>query len=421
MDDRTRAVTAVAVAALVGIGGLLAVEAITGFRPGVAPAASIARVDVPSATTNLSTVTPIPTTLPTRVPTAKPTPTPLPWKATWSKPRRVDQESCGQFAVGIDAQSRYHVVTSCDLRYSVTNADGHWTTTSLADSKAHEPLIAFDGDQAYIAYWRELPWDADTCGGPDSMPPSAGVYYRHRTLPDGRWSKAIPFGALGDHLTGFRVDSGVLHAIVLNQTSERLGTFYIRSTQDPVVSARFRIDARDVSLRVGDDGRARVAYWADGSLFYGIFNGSGFSTSKVATGRTDGPAALILGPGDQPHIVYTIARPTGDGGCGDSEGLARTGTYHATMVDGKWVSERVTKTVGLPSLGLDPGSGRVHVIVGNTVYTKEPSRAWASARLPAGVEDPEMRVDPATGRLLLVYIRSSPDGESDGLFAIASS
>jgi hypothetical protein len=420
MDDRTRAVTAVAVAALVGIGGVLAVEAMTGLRPGAAPAASIARADVPSATATLPTLAPLPTALPTVVPTAKPTPTAPPWKATWSKPGRVDKQPCGDFAVGIDARSRTHVITGCDLRYSVSNAAGQWTTSSLADSKAHEPLIAFDGDQAYIAYWRDLPWDADTCGGPDSMPPSAGVYYRHRTLPDGGWSKAIPFGARGDHLTAFRVEDGVLHAIVLNQTADRLRTLYIRSTQNPVVSARFRIDARDVALRVGDDGRARVAYWADGSLRYGTLNGSGFSTSKIATGRTDGPAALALGPGDRPHVVYTIARPTGDGGCGDPEGLARTGTYLATMVDGKWTSERVTKTVGLPSLALDPGSGRVHVMVGNTVYTKEPSRGWTSARLPAGVEDPEMRVDPATGRLLLVYLRSSPDGESDGLFAITS-
>jgi hypothetical protein len=419
VDDRAKAAIAIAVAAVLGIGGVLAVEAATGFRPGAAPAASTARFDVPGATATPPISSPMPSTVPKLVPTAKPTPTAPPWKATWSKPRRVDKESCGEFAVGIDASSQYHVITSCDLRYSVTNADGQWTTTSLGDSKAHEPLIAFDGDQAYIAYWRELPWDADTCGGRDSMPPSAGVYYRKRTLPDGGWSKAIPFGALGDHLTAFRVDGGVLHAIVLSGNSERLRSFYIRSTQNPVVSARHKIDGvRDVSLRVGDDGRARVAYGADGSLRYGTFNGSGFSTSKISDGPTNGPPMLILGPGDQPHVVYTITPPTQ--GCGDAEPLSRAGTYYATMVNGKWSSQRITKHLALVSFALDPGTGRVHVIEGNTLYTKESSRAWASARLPAGVERPVMRLDPATGELLLVYLPSNPDGESDGLFAITS-
>jgi hypothetical protein len=101
--------------------------------------------------------------------------------------------------------------------------------------------------------------------------------------------------------------------------------------------------------------------------------------------------------------------------------LARTGTYHATTVNGKWASERVTKKLGLPSLALDPRTGRVHVIEGDTLYTKESSRAWASTRLPAGVDHPVMRLDPTTGSVLLVYLRSSPDGESDGLFAITSS
>lgn len=420
MDDRAKATVAIAVAVVLGIGGVLAVEAATGFRPGQAPVASVARVDVPGATATPPISSPIPSTVPTLVPTAKPTPTAPPWTATWSKPRRVDKEPCGEFAVGIDPTSRYHVITSCDLRYSVTNAAGQWTTTSLSDSKAHEPLIAFDGDQAYIAYWRELPWDADTCGGRDSMQPSAGVYYRRRTLPDGGWSKAIPFGTRGDHLTALRVDRGVLHAIVLNETSGRLRNFYVRSTQNPIVSARYGIDgARDVSLRVGDDGRARVAYWADGALDYGTFNGSGFSTSKIADGPTDGPAMLILGPGNQPHVAYTITPPTQ--GCGDAEPLSRAGTYYATMVNGKWSSQRITKHLALGSFALDPGTGRIHVIEGNTLYTKEASRAWASTRLPVEVDRPVMRLDPATGSVLLVYARSGPDGEPDGLFAITSS
>ena len=225
MDDRAKAVVVVAVAAVLGIAGVLAVETVTGLRPEGGPSASIARVEVSASTPALPTPSRSPSATPTLVPTAKPKPTPTapPWKATWSKPLLVEKEPCTEFGVGIDPASRYHVITSCDgLRYSVTDADGPSTTTSLGDSKAHGPLIAFDGDQAYVAYWRVLPYEPDTCAGPDAFEPSAGVYYRRRMLPDGGWSKAIPFGKRGDHLTAFRVDNGVLHAIVWNETS---GTF----------------------------------------------------------------------------------------------------------------------------------------------------------------------------------------------------
>jgi hypothetical protein len=419
MDDRRKAVIIAVLAVVTGVSGVLTVEAVTGLRPGSTPAPSIARADVPGATAALpassQSPSPPPTPAPTAVPKSSPTAAP-PWKAMWSKPRLVDKESCGGFAVGIDAASRYHVVTSCSLRYSVTDGDGAWTTTTLGDSKELGPLIAFDRDQAYIAYWRVLPNDPDTCGG-DVPPPSAGVYYRRRTLPDGGWSKAIPFGKSGDHLQAFRVEDGVLHAIAWNETSGR--TFYIRSTQDPVVSARHRIDADGgVSLRVGEDGRARVAYWGGGSLRYGTFNGSGFSSSNISTGPTDGPAMLVLGTGNQPHVAYTIVPPTV--GCGDGAQLSRAGTYYATMVKGKWTSQRITKKLGLSSLALDPKTGRVHVLAANTVYTKDPKGGWVSAGLPSGIESPVLRLDPTTGTLLVVYIRWSPDGDSDGLFAITS-
>jgi hypothetical protein len=419
MDDRRKAVIVVVLAAITGVGGVLAAEAVSGSRPGYEPAASAARVAATGATTATPQISSPPSSSPSHRPTATPKATPTaapPWKANWSKPRLVDKEPCGAFAVGIDARSRYHVV-DCGLRYSVTNGDGAWTTASVSDPKAQEPLIAFDGNQAYIAYWRLLPSEADTCGG-DQPGPSAGVFFRRRTLPDGAWSKAIAFGKGGDHLQAFRVDRGVLHAIVWNGTSGR--TFYIRSTQNPVVSSRHRIAADgDVSLRVGDDGRARVAYWGRGGLLYGTFNGSGFSTSKVSRGPTNQPAILALGAGNQPHIVYTIFPPAE--GCGDTARLSRAGVYYATMVNGTWTSHRITKQTETASLAVDPGTGRVHVLVGNVLHTKEPNGDWGSARLPKGVDSPVMRLDPATGELLLMYVDySDPDAESAPLVAITS-
>ncbi len=170
----------------------------------------------------------------------------------------------------------------------------------------------------------------DTCGGYEPAP-SAGVYYRRRTLPDGAWSKAIPFGKTRRPPPGL---PGRRWRAPCHRLERDLGTHRVHQVDaGPVVSTRHGIDADgDVSLRVGDDGRARVAYWGGGSLRYGTFDGSGFSTSKVANGPTDRPAMLVLGARNQPHVVYTIVPPIE--GCGTSEPTSRTGTYYATLVNG---------------------------------------------------------------------------------------
>ena len=50
MDDRRKAVIVVVLAAITGVGGVLAAEAVSGSRPGYEPAASAARVAATGAT-----------------------------------------------------------------------------------------------------------------------------------------------------------------------------------------------------------------------------------------------------------------------------------------------------------------------------------------------------------------------------------
>jgi len=89
MNDRAKAGIVVAVAVVMGIGGVLAIEAVTGFRPGAAPAGSMAGVELPAATftraiASLATVSPSPAPIPranaTPIPTRRPKPVapPLP-------------------------------------------------------------------------------------------------------------------------------------------------------------------------------------------------------------------------------------------------------------------------------------------------------------------------------------------------------
>ena len=87
MRDWLKVAVGVALAVVVGIGGVLALEAVTGFRPGAAPSASTAGAAVTEATAALRTPsfapsTPSPAAAPrataTPVPTARPTAPPPP-------------------------------------------------------------------------------------------------------------------------------------------------------------------------------------------------------------------------------------------------------------------------------------------------------------------------------------------------------
>ena len=360
-------------AAVTGIGGVLRSRRspVSGWDP--APAASNARGRRPRrhrsrrrqrASRRAPCRHPSPTAKPKPSPTAAP-----PWKATWSKPRLVDKESCGEFAVGIDARSRYHVVTSCGLRYSVTNGDGsgrppRWATRRRSGTP--------DRDRRQPGVCRVLarpPVRPRHLRRERRLAPSAGVYYRRRTLPDGAWSKAIPFGKRGDHLQAFRVDGGVLHAIVWNGTSghrvhpidtgpggqhparDRRGRRRVAAGRGRWTGARRLLGRRFAPLRdlrrvrlLDLEGRERPDRW------------SGHARSSV---RATNPTSST--------------RSSADGGL-RRRGcrLSREGTYYATLVNGKWTSQRITKKLGLPSIALDPETGRVHVLVDNMLYTKEP-------------------------------------------------
>ena len=390
VDDRQKAVIVAVLAAVTGIGGVLAFEAVTGSQLGSSPAASSARGDVPGATTVAAGSEPLAERPAGTLPDCQAEPEAVADRRSAIEGDVVETTSGGQGIVRRvrrrdrceEPVPRGHARVTCATRSPTATAGGRpprWATRQRSD-----PLIAIDGNQAYVAYWRLLPYEPHDCG-PDEPGPSAGVYYRWRTLPDGAWSKAIPFGKSGDHLQAFRVDGGVLHAIVWNGTSGR--TVYIRSTQDPVASTRHGIDTDgDVSLRVGDDGRARVAYWGGGSLRYGTFDGSGFSTSKVANGPTDRPAMLVLGARNQPHVVYTIVPPIE--GCGTYEPTSRTGTYYATLVNGTWTSQRITKKLGRPSIAVDPATGRVHVLVDERAAHEEPQQRLGLGTATRGGREP---------------------------------
>ena len=91
------------------------------------------------------------------------------------------------------------------------------------------------------------------------------------------------------------------------------------------------------SMRVGTDGRARIAYAGNEGIRYARFTGSGFSTRRVpGTTVWDRHPVLTLDAGDKSHIVWTRNEPAT---CGESP----VGTWYASNASGSWKSQRITK------------------------------------------------------------------------------
>ena len=333
--------------------------------------------------------------------------------ATWSKPQRVAPADCASITAVIDRGGGYHIAAVCDggISYFVPTTNG-WKTTSLKPPAARQeldPQLAFDGDLLYVAYTRVAIGDGG-CGdlGIDDL----GVYYRTRTLPDGDWSDPKRIGEVNDSLHAFRVVNGVLHATVVNGDTGHAyyETVSSGSTHRYVIPKVSGV----TSLRIGDDGRARIAYESGGALWYATFNGSGFTTKRIpGSGRGYDPV-LVLGANDQPYLMWH--RGYHGGGCVVPDPLPTDGTYYSTLSNGTWHSDRLSSRQETASLTIDTDTGRVHVIVngkdGQLVYlTRSGSKAWSKRVLDPGVVWPAViRLDPETGGILVAYVRFDDDG-----------
>jgi hypothetical protein len=355
---------------------------------------------------------------PTATPTPKPSPKPTP--AKWTSPTLVSSEGCYSLRGGIDAAGRSHVAASCGNRllYSVTKSDASWTQTlfPLPDNRIErDPQIAFQGNVAYLAYSRVATGEGDTCGPENST--DIGAFYRKRTQPSGGWSDPVRIGRSDDHLVQFRVDGSTLHAIVQREGDTRFSYLLIKET----TSRRYLLPSTPdpPSLRVGNDGRARIAYVATGSIRIATFTGSGFSTVKVPSVDSHTPL-LVLDSRDHAHLVWMRDAAVYGEGCGDGEPDSNRGVFYATNATGSWRSERLTHEFGSASFQVDRATGQVHMVMASqdelTYYTKPSGGTWQNEKLPprqAG--SPVIARDPTTGRLLILYL----DYGGSGIYAMS--
>jgi hypothetical protein len=332
----------------------------------------------------------------------------------WTGPLVVGSlGGCGDVAAAIDDTGGYHVVANCGegIRYA-SNVGGTWSSTTFLpfrDTGALDPRIAIDGNRVYVAFSRQ---SFATCGI-DYL----GVYYRWRSLPNGKWSAAAHLGRAGDSLQSFRVVDGKLHATVGSE-----GILYYEIYAGGTLKRYPLSDAvGSSSLRVSNDGTARIAYETAHSLRYASFNGSSFDTSSIpGTTGDDRSPVLVLDAQDHAHVTWSH---TGGPGCGGRGPEAVDGTYYATNQSGSWTpraERRITADLGTTSLTVDTATRRVHLLVagafGVKYYTKTPTGSWRGQRLLSSfASGAAIRLDATNGKLLVVYAAFVPSGHIDYL------
>jgi hypothetical protein len=336
---------------------------------------------------------------------------------TWRAARTIMPKSCQTPSLTVSS-GRYHAASMCGdtIRYAEGSATGSWTVTRFRAPARHfesNPQLAIDGNTLYLAYTRYGPVvEVDTCGGRFGVRyEDLGVYYRTRTLPDGAWSKPHNLGRADDILDSMRVVDGTIHAVVFADAGD--GGPVVESFGDGVlVRERPKAVRGPISLRVGNDGNARLAYVdLKGSIRLVTLDGIEGTSTTVADGGKLVDPLLVLGPANQPHLVWTRFAAE-DGGCGGTAGMSPQGTYYATLVDGAWRVERVTKATGGKSFVLDPDTGAVHLLVNGNhrgggslrYFERVPAGGWTSTTLHRSVDGGfVIRRDESNGTLVVVF------------------
>jgi len=420
------------------IGGLAMAALLAGCSATASGTPTASPTAAPSATPSPAvTTTPSAAATPSPVPTATLVASPAPSfpPAGWSAPQAVGPAvACAAYAEApvslvIDPAGGDHAAYACDgLIRLADSADAgrHWTTTSVplpAGEKDLKPQLAADGTLLYLAYERVAP--AEGCGSTGAT--DLSVRYRTRALGGGAWSAPRAVGDAGDELDALRVVGGTLHVAVHADAAMAYVTLHGATYHRYPIAVH--TDGAGASLRVGDDGKARVAYEdsdlpADQSqIRYGVFTGSGFSTSAIPGSDEGWDPQVVLGAGDTAYVLWQ--RSPQPGGCVTREAEAADGTYFATNAGGAWSTTRLTSLAGDASLTVDPATGTVDVVVsGSDEYdvpsvegflflTRSPDGAWGTTTLSATeVDAPVIRLDPVTGAALVAYTTFEQDGST---------
>lgn len=308
----------------------------------------------------------------------------------------------------IDDSGRRQLAVVCDggIRY-LTSLDGiDWDETPFVpaiDRIETEPRIAVDGETVYVAYSLLAPMDGG-CG--DDGLDDLGVYIRSRRGLDGAWSDPVRVGRAGDRVQAFRAVDGVFHLTV---TADDGSSMFYESVWSGGSTRMAIPDAVSTSLRVGDDGHARIAFATDHAIKYARVDDDQLLIETVAQDSATylTSPSLVLGAGDRASIIWTQSVDSG-GGCAGPDPGPHDGTYVATENGTGWNVERITRLQGQTSITLDPSTGGVEVVLAERglIHFSSTIDGWSSETIPGseGIGSPVVRRDPVTGALVVFGI-----------------
>jgi hypothetical protein len=311
---------------------------------------------------------------------------------------------CFSLVATVDNAGAAHAAALCDDDIVAFDRTGtNWTTRIVASTGINsDPQIAVDGDTLYVAFSHNL---AVTCALDMSRP---GVYVRQRTLPDGAWSALQFVGNVRDRVRSFRVVDGSLHAVV--EDSDEV-VQYETDAAGPLLRYPIPDASGSASLRIGSDGRARIAYETETGLSYATFTGKAFKAAAIpGTNDRDGQPQLVLDGKNQAHVSWTHDLRF-DGGCAEPDNKpSLDGTYYATNASGSWTAasaRRITPRVGPTSIALG-ANGQPTIVVGSEtgvrVYSRAASGAWSGQTVSSlSATDVAIRFDPASGRPIALF------------------
>ena len=304
-----------------------------------------------------------------------------------ARPATILPKRCDAPVLAIDPNG-YHVAATCggSIGTAEGSATGAWKRTMLA-APAHrtesDPQLAVDGDTmlpGLYAVWagRRAPRPAER----RQLQGSRRVLSGREASRTASGPNPRQVGRSGDTLDAFRAMDGTLHAIVLPQgvspaVYEQVGDGSTTRVRLPRVIRRIAARRRRRRSPESPDVDSR-----DGGIRLATIDGTSVDTEVVASRGTLINPLLVLGAGNQPHLVWT-RDATAELGCAVPDANKADGTYYGTMVDGTWVVERITKATGPTSMVLDTDTGGVHVLVNGSPNTTAAGVSSTSSAHPA--------------------------------------
>lgn len=272
------------------------------------------------------------------------------------EPSRIAVGSFDEISMAVDGTGKVHLAATRpngNLLY-LTDRTGTWTSKLVAKGnvlseqghKWTEPSLALDENDRVTIAIVKTDWGGTGCDC------TRGIF----TYSDkGRARGTFP--ALGT-----RRVAGGSHAPSLKTANGHLYLAYRRGATVPEEPAAIRFktnatghwtdtkvksfgyDYSTPALRIGDDGKARIAFATPSGIFVGTAStlSGGWSVEKVpGTNGHDDEVALSLTTTGKPVIAWTHTFQ------------APNGVRYASKASGSWVTQPVTSHVGKVALSLD--------------------------------------------------------------------